>query len=368
MHALNSQNDTIFIHGEIKLNSIPALDLELRALIQSQPWAVIQLNLQPVTEIDSVGVAYLDELVATFQQLGKQLHFQAVPAHIAAALTNFSTSTLAPLTTPAPIGFFERIGNQALEVKSQLFTLLYLISDIFYWAAVGLVNHKGQRKDAFIQQCLLIGADSIKIVGLISLLIGFILALQSASQLRQFGANIYIADLIGIAMTAEMGPIMTAIILAGRSGSAFAAEIATMVVTEEIDALKTMGLNPIRFVVVPKFLAISLCMPLLTVISDLVGIFGGFIIGVTYLELSPTAFFNELLTVIFVIDIVSGLVKSLVFAWIIVIVGSYFGFHVTGGAEGVGKVTTASVVASIFVIIIADSILGLLFYFGRPIY
>jgi phospholipid/cholesterol/gamma-HCH transport system permease protein len=368
MYKITQQADQILIQGAIKTATVAALDAEIRALLKATPFHRIEIDLSQVESIDSIGVAFLDELVASFRSLNREIMLQNTPPEIAAAIRNFTTAEMEPPAKPEAIGLFERIGERALALKNNLLFLLYLTADTFYWAIIGLVDRKGQRKGVFIQQSLLIGADSVKIVSLVSLLIGFILALQSASQLRQFGANIYVADLIGIAMTAEMGPIMTAIILAGRSGSAFASEIATMMVTEEIDALKTMGLNPIRFIVVPKFHAITLCMPLLTILADIIGIGGGFIIGVTYLELSVTTFLNELLTVVFLLDIVSGIVKSLVFAWIIIIVGSYCGFTVKGGAEGVGKSTTAAVVISIFTIIVADSILGLLFYFGRPVY
>lgn len=368
MHKINQQADQISIQGAIKTATVPELNAEIRAILKKQSYQRIEIDLSEVTEIDSIGVAFLDELVAFGQSQNREISLQNIPPEIDSAIENFSTTGLKAPEETETTGLFERIGETALALREKLAYLLYLTADTFYWSIVGLVDRKGQRKGVFIQQSLLIGADSVKIVSLISLLIGFILALQSASQLRQFGANIYVADLIGIAMTAEMGPIMTAIIMAGRSGSAFASEIATMTVTEEIDALKTMGLNPIRFIVVPKFHAITLCMPLLTIMADFIGIGGGFIIGVTYLELSATAFFNELLTVVFLIDIVSGIVKSIVFAWIIIIVGSYCGFTVKGGAEGVGKATTASVVISIFTIIVADSILGLLFYFGRPVY
>ena len=368
MYSISFENNTVFIRGQIKIATIPALEAELRPILKQTSGIDLTLDLAGVEEIDSIGVAFLEEIIQTSRQANQVVSLSHPLPHIEQAIRNFSTGDLIITGKPERIGLFERLGEKILNAKARALNLLYLVADIFYWAGVGLIDHKGQRKGTFLQQSLLIGADSVKIVAMISLLIGFILALQSASQLRQFGANIYIADLIGISMTAEMGPIMTAIILAGRSGSAFASEIATMVVTEEIDALKTMGLNPIRFIVVPKFHAITLCLPLLTIMADFIGIFGGFIIGVTYLELSPTVFINELLTVVFLIDIISGIVKSIVFAWIIVIVGSYCGFSVTGGAEGVGKVTTASVVISIFVIIIADSILGLLFYFGRPMY
>lgn len=368
MNSVLYQDEKLIIQTPIKIATIPLIEAEIKAILKRESLRELKIDLAAVEEIDSVGVAFLDETVQVAAEQAIDISLVNPKAHIKEALSNFSTLELEEAPTERKPGYFEAIGEKALNLKDNFMYLLYLISDTFYWAGYGLVNHKGQRKGSFIQQSLLIGADSVKIVGLISLLIGFILALQSASQLRQFGANIYIADLIGIAMTAEMGPIMTAIILAGRSGSAFASEIATMVVTEEVDALKTMGVNPIRFIVVPKFHAITLTMPLLTIMADFVGIFGGFIIGVTYLELSPTAFYNELLTVVMLLDIISGIVKSIVFAWIIIIVGTYCGFKVSGGAEGVGKATTASVVISIFVIIIADSILGLLFYFGRPMY
>lgn len=368
MIAIYQRDDRLFLSGEIKYTTITTLDHELQSILKTLNIPDLTIDLTEVSAIDSIGVAYLDELVQTAAQKGISINFVNVTGQVAEAVTNFSTPPPIVTAPEKKIGFFEHLGEAVINLYSRFLFFLYLIADIFYWSGLGIIKHKGQRKGAFVQQAVLIGVNSVKIVSMVALLIGFILALQSASQLRQFGANIFIADLIGIAMTAEMGPIMTAIILAGRSGSAFASEIATMVVTEEIDAIRTMGLNPIRFIVVPKFHAISVTMPLLTILADLVGIMGGFIIATTYLELSPTVFFNELLSVVYLIDIISGLVKSIVFAWIIIIVGTYFGFTVKGGAEGVGRATTASVVASIFTIIIADSILGLLFYFGRPAY
>ncbi|MBN1350950.1 MlaE family lipid ABC transporter permease subunit [candidate division KSB1 bacterium] len=368
MHTLRIKDNIIKIQGNVKIPDISDLDTQIRKAMTASPESEYYLDLSEVTEIDSAGVAFLDELIEKPPRSDIKIATIHTPSNIRTTIENFTTSNLTFLSKSFKINVFEKLGDMVYGGRENIRNLIYLISDIFYWSVYGIFNHKGQRAGSFTQQSILIGADAVKIVATLSLLIGFILALQSAAQLRQFGANIYIADLIGISITAEMGPIMTAIILAGRSGSAIAAEIATMVVTEEVDALKSMGLNPIRYIIVPKFHAISVCMPLLTIIADFVGIFGGFIIGVTYLELSPTAFINELLTVIFPIDIISGLVKSFVFAWIIAIVGSYFGLNVKGGAEGVGKATTASVVASIFVIIIADSILGLIFYFGKPAY
>ena len=206
--------------------------------------------------------------------------------------------------------------------------------------------------------------NAFPIVALISFLIGFILALQSAAQLRQFGASIFVADLISISMTREMGPLMTAIIFAGRSGSAIAAELATMVVTEETDALKAMGLNPVRYNLVPKIHAISTMMPLLTILSMVLGILGSLLIGVVYLGIGVKPFMMQAINALILKDILTGLVKSIVFAWLIVITSAAYGLRVRGGAADVGRATTASVVTSIFLVILADSVLGLLFYFS----
>jgi len=189
------------------------------------------------------------------------------------------------------------------------------------------------------------------------------MALMSAYQLKQFGANIFIANLVGVSMTRELGPLMTAIIVAGRSGSSIAAEISTMTVTEEVDALKTMGIRPLSYLVIPKVYAITIAQPLLTVLADFLGILGGFLVAIIYLDLSAVAFIQQLLQSMVLKDIWTGLVKSVVFAWMIVVVACYKGFIVKGGAEGVGRVTTSSVVTSIFLVIVADCFFSVLFYF-----
>jgi len=198
-------------------------------------------------------------------------------------------------------------------------------------------------------------------VALLSFIIGLILALQAAAQLRLVGANIFVADLVAVAMVREMGPMMTAILIAGRSGSAMAAEIATMKVSEEIDALRTMAIDPVRYVIVPKLLAITLCSPLLVTLSTLIGIFGGLVIAVAYLHLPVAAYTNEAIKVLRAVDILSGLTKSIVFAWLIAVISSYCGLRAAGGAEGVGRETTSSVVASIFAVIVADVVFSLVY-------
>lgn len=365
MLDISKNENTLFLSGELKTEAISDALRRIRLETQKVQGNSIEIDLSEISLIDSAGVAFLDEIKSSCASLNRTVQFVNVQSKIQKAITSFSTEGISTSAARRKPLFFESLGESLYSFGKKGMDLLYLTADIFYWSIIGLVKKKGQRAGSFVQQSILIGVNAFLIVGLISFLIGLILALQSAAQLRQFGANIFVADLIGIAMLREMGPIMTAIAVAGRSGSSIASEIATMVVTEEVDALKTMALNPVRFVIVPKFHAITFTMPLLTIMADLVGILGGFVIGVTYLQLSATAFFNELLSVLILKDVLTGLFKSVVFAWIILIIACYQGLNVSGGAEGVGKATTASVVASIFLVIVADSIMGLIFYFGQ---
>jgi len=363
MAEFSISENVIYLTGELKTNVIKSLWDRFKPLAREKSQADLVVDLSAVTAIDSAGVAFLDEIKLCYSTPNRTIEFLNIPPKIEKAIASFSIAEEPSEISKKRMGFFELIGDKAVQFKNQFMFLLLLMADIFYWSIIGLFQRKGQREGSFVQQSVLIGVNALLIVALISFLIGLILALQSAAQLRQFGANIFVADLIGVAMLREMGPIMTAVVISGRSGSAIASEIATMVVTEEIDALKTMSLNPIRYVIVPKFHGITLTMPLLTIMADLLGILGGFVIAITYLQLSASAFFNELLTVLILKDVLTGIFKSVVFAWIIVVIACYQGLRVKGGAEGVGRATTASVVASIFFVIVADSILGLLFYF-----
>lgn len=213
-----------------------------------------------------------------------------------------------------------------------------------------------------IAQIVRIGVDSVPIVGVITFSTGLIIAMQAAYQLEQFGALIYVADLVGVTMCRELGPLITAIVVTGRSGSAIAAELGTMKVGEEIDALQTMALNPIGFLIVPRLLAMMIVVPCLTVLADLLGIAGGFVLAVTNLKLAFIAYYNQTAAALFAKDFITGLIKSFFFAIIIAQVGVYQGLTVRGGAEGVGKSTTTSVVTSIFLIIFADLIFTMLFF------
>lgn len=257
---------------------------------------------------------------------------------------------------------FGSIGRYTLQLLVHIDRLSRMGIEVLWWMFVAPLKGKGLRWRSAIEQMVRIGYDSVPIVATISFFVGLIMAMQSAYQLQRFGATIFVADLVAVSITRELGPLLTAIIIAGRSGSAIAAEIGTMKVSEEIDALRTMGFNPIKFLVVPRALAMMVVLPCLTILADLVGIFGGYLIGLFSLDIGTIRYYNQTANALVMKDLVTGLIKTEFFAVIIAAIGCYEGFMVEGGAEGVGKSTTASVVASIFLIITADVFFTVLFY------
>jgi len=205
------------------------------------------------------------------------------------------------------------------------------------------------------------GADAAPIVLLINFLIGFVIAYQSAPQLKQFGASIFVADLVGVSMTRELGPLMTAIIVCGRTGAAFAAEIGTMKVSEEVDALRTLGFTPLRYLVMPRVLGLVCVAPLLTLLADAVGILGGLVVGATTLDITPTAYWIQTVDAVKPWDVFSGALKSIVFAGAIALIACQQGLATSGGAEGVGRRTTSAVVSILFTLILLDALFTVLF-------
>ncbi|MBN1351728.1 ABC transporter permease [candidate division KSB1 bacterium] len=254
------------------------------------------------------------------------------------------------------------LGRKFIRVLQHLTNFTYLSKDSLKWTLVAPLQGKGLSMTDLAMQMVHIGVNSIPIVTIITFLVGLIIAMQSAYQLERFGASIYVADLVGVSITRELGPLITAIILAGRSGSAITAELGTMKVSEEIDALTTMGINPVKFLVAPRLLAMAIMVPCLTLLADLMGIVGGMVLAINALDIDLTRYFMQTINALVFKDLITGLIKSAVFAIIIAGVGCYQGFIVKGGAEGVGKSTTNSVVISIFLIILADVVFTALFY------
>jgi phospholipid/cholesterol/gamma-HCH transport system permease protein len=205
------------------------------------------------------------------------------------------------------------------------------------------------------------GVDALPIVGLLSFLLGVVVAYQGAAQLRLYGANIFVADLVGLSMLREFAPLIAAIIIAGRSGSAYAAQIGTMAVTEEIDAMRTIGIEPLDLLVLPKVIALMMALPLLTVFADALGVVGGMLMAQTQLGVSFNEFLDRFVRAVSPTDFMVGICKAPVFAAIIAVVGCFQGFRTQGGADSVGRQTTRSVVQSIFMVIVADALFSMAF-------
>ncbi len=359
MNQVNSnilvEADCLSLNGALTHDTVPKIQKQLKRI---KNVSIQTIDLSGLTDMDSAGVSFLDQIIELRFTDAKLINVS--DAH-SQAIEIFSSHNHTLPAEPKEAGLFERLGAVVYNLRHTLGELVLLVSEVSYWSVVGMFSSAGRRKGAILHQILLVGSNAVGIIALLSFVLGLILALQSAAQLRQFGASIYVADLIAVSMVREMGPMMTAIIIAGRSGSSFAAEISSMKVSEEIDALRMMAINPIRYVVVPKFIALSISMPLLVTLSMILGIFGGFIIGITYLDLTPLSYFTETLSILTLEDVFVGLSKSLFFAGVIVVIGAYFGFRVQGGAEGVGRVTTSAVVSSIFAVIILDALFSLIY-------
>lgn len=259
--------------------------------------------------------------------------------------------------------FFENVGVTVKEWWQILRNFLSLLSQTIYWIFVGPSKQRPVKRPAVFEQMVFMGTKSVVIVFFVTLFTGIVLAMQSAHQLSKMGATIYVASLVSISICRELGPVLTALVIAGRIGAAITAEVGSMKVNEQLEALDTMAINPIRFLVVPKFLALVFMLPCLTVIGDISGMLGGYLIGVYNLKINSYLYLQTAFKYLSLKDIYTGLLKSLVFAMIISLVGSYQGLYTRGGAVGVGRATTTSVVTSFILIIVADCIITGIFFF-----
>lgn len=261
--------------------------------------------------------------------------------------------------------FFEALGKHVVSWLKISQEFLSLAAQTFYWIFFGFKKGKPIKRLPVFEQMVFMGARSVVIVFFVTFFTGIVLAMQSAQQLSKLGGTIYVASLVSISICRELGPVLTALVIAGRVGAAITAEIGSMQVNEQIEALETMAINPVRFLVVPKVVALFFMLPCLTVIGDLSGMFGGYLIGVTNLGINSYLYLQTAFDYLTPKDIYTGLCKSAVFALIIALVGSYQGLHTKGGAVGVGRATTVSVVTSFILIIIADCIVTGIFYFSN---
>jgi len=260
----------------------------------------------------------------------------------------------------------ETIGEATINGLAYVGALVRMTGEAARAAFSGPPRVRERRWDRAVHQAMSAGVEALPIISLISFFVGTILALQGAYELRRLGALQLVANAVAVIMTRELGPLMTAIVVIGRSGSAFAAEIGTMKVDEELDALETMALDPVPFLVAPKFLAMILMMPCLTTWADFMGVAGGGLFGVTNAGFTWSTYFRATLDALVLRDIVTGLIKSVMFGVVITAVGCQEGFSTGLGSEEVGRSTTSAVVKSIFLVIVVDLIFTAIFYFTAP--
>ena len=352
---------TLVLSGRLDATTLPGLWDAARRAAADVPRVPIVIDASNVEYCDGAGVALFVDLLRQPRE-GKIEVANLAPTY-AALLKQFDPEMLAhdldPEVKRRPA--VEELGFAAFVVWRDVRTQLEFIGETV--AAIGFaIRHPRtvRWKDVF-RICEQVGADALPIVALISFLLGMILAFQSAVPMKRFGAEIFVADLIGLSMLRELGPLMTAILLAGRSGAAFAAEIGTMRVNQEVDALTTMGLSPVRFLVTPRIIAAVLMTPLLVLFSDLVGMVGGAVTMQSF-SIPIVTFLKEIDSAVTLTDFLAGFVKSFVFAVLVAGIGCLRGLQTKAGASAVGDAATRAVVSGIILLVVVDGLFAVAYY------
>jgi phospholipid/cholesterol/gamma-HCH transport system permease protein len=320
------------------------------------------IDAQAVSAMDTSGAWLLYRTKRDLEAGVRSVRFTGLRPEFEALLRLIAARTAEHATTPPSVpGILARFGSHAWAGLLGAFGLLSFLGDNTIALLRSLVNPQRIRWRSIVYNLQTTGVAALPITGLLSFLLGIVIAYQGAEQLRRFGASIYIVDLVGLSMVRELSPLITAIIVAGRSGSAYAAQIGTMKVTEEIDALRTIGIGSLDLLVLPKVLALVIALPLLTVYTDIMGILGGMVMARAQLDVSFATFLDRLGDAVSLTSFLIGIGKAPVFAVIIALVGCYQGFQVSGSADSVGRQTTMSVVQSIFLVILIDALFSIVF-------
>jgi len=347
--------------GELRFRQCFASWQNVRRLARP-PTPRMEFDLSHVDHLDGAATALLLDLRSELVEAGAAAEIVGAQGPVLAMLQLYGAHPPRPSAKdpPAQIGILDQIGHEVLTTVAET-RLLDFIGDVSIAGAQALRRPSTINWADVPRLMERAGADALPIVAMINFLVGMVTAFQAAIQLKQVGANIFVADLVGLSMTRELAPLMTAIIVAGRSGAAFAAELGTMRVSEEIDALRTLGLDPYQFLVFPRVLALILVLPLLTIMADLVGIAGGLLVAMLTLDLTANAYLIEVQRVVGLWDVFSGCLKTMFFGLSIALIACQRGLATHGGAEGVGRSTTSAVVTSLFAIVVVDAIFTVLF-------
>lgn len=353
----DSNQTQIVCDGSWTIDQLGNVSLRLETL---QPKPNILWNLEAISDIDSSGVALWQLTNRTFEQRGHQcrtINESEDHSHLFRLLYSKPVHDVALPSSPS---WLYRLGKEAHHDFLGIIAFLAFLGEAFVLLLYTLQHPSLIRYRAIGVHILETGARALPIIAISAFLIGVVVAYQSVVQLQKFGADIFIVDMIGISLTRELAPLITAIVVAGRSGSAFTAQIGAMKMTQEIDAMKTMGFDPFTFLVWPRVIALMIIMPLLIFFADMVGIFGGMVIASTQSHLSFTEFIHRLQGALALKHYLIGIIKGPFFAFLIAFVGTYRGFQVSMNTESIGQYTTKSVVNSIFLVIACDALFSIL--------
>ncbi len=354
------------VSGEIFMENADLVREQLVEVIKSQPLKNLVLDMGSVTYFDSSGAAILTDIHRICGEMNNTVRLANVPERIQSLLSLVDmehlkdSAILLPREEPSLLA---QIGDGTQKVVANAKDIIAFIGAVAQATAQDVIRPRQLKWDRLWKLIERSGSDAVPIVTVLSFLMGGILAFQSALQLRKFGANIFVADLVSVSICVEMGPLLVALIVTGRSGAAFAAHIGSMQVNEEVDALRVMGIDPIRYLVAPRIVAVAFALPCLTLFADLVGVLGGALVASLSLDLTPTTFFNQVRKVLEVSDVMKGVIKSAVYGVEIALIGCLRGFQVRGGAESVGSATTSAVVTCIFVLTATNALFSLLFHY-----
>lgn len=354
--AQNDESATrVDISGRITIEEVPELWAKINTLLDTPELGRVVLNVDGVEHIDSSGISLIVHLERQLKRANVACSLEGASPEFR-KLFNLHKRKRRGRPDRRPKGLLTHVGEATVEiVKATRDAVAFLGELCATLVRDGFNFRRYNFRDAALT-AERAGMDAVPIVLLINFLVGFVMAYQSARQLERFGANILVADLVGISVVRELGPLMTAIIICGRTGAAFAAELGTMKVAEEVDALRTFGLSPIQHLVVPRLLGLVAVAPVLTILADIIGISGGMVVGSLKLGISPQAFLTELNQALRLRDVVSGLVKSVAFATACAVIACERGLSVRGGASEVGQRTTSAVVSILFSLIVLDAI------------
>ena len=319
------------------------------------------IDARAISAMDTSGAWLLHRLRSRLEREGCGVRLIGLRPEFEALVGLVAQRTAEPAAPPAVAGRLERLGRTTWHGLLGSVGLLSFLGANAVALGRALARPRRIRWRSILYNLQTAGVEALPITGLLNFLLGIVIAYQGAEQLRRVGANIYIADLVGLSMLRELSPMITAIIVAGRSGSAYAAQIGTMKVTEEVDALRTIGIGPLDLLVLPKVFALIIALPLLTVYTDIMGVLGGMVMARAQLDVGFGTFVARLDEAVSLTTLLIGVGKAPVFAVIVALVGCYQGFQVDGSAESVGRQTTRSVVQSIFLVILVDALFSIAF-------